>query len=143
MVPTRWTRVPAGPYAGGMTSVIAIVSDLFFASRIQTALVGQGDAVRVVESRQTLEAALRESGADLVVLDLDAGVAAADVVAVCRLASAPVLAFGRHTEAAMLREARKAGCVEALPRSVFFEDIGASVRRFAGAERSPGSETAS
>jgi hypothetical protein len=36
---------------------------------------------------------------------------------------APVLAFGRHTEAALLREARVAGCDRVVARSQLVEEL--------------------
>ena len=45
------------------------------------------------------------------------------VTAAAKERSLAVLAFGRHTEAALLREARDAGCDRVVPRSQFVEEM--------------------
>jgi DNA-binding response OmpR family regulator len=110
--------------------VVALVSDLMFASRIEGALVPAGYGVRVVEELEELRTSLEDQAA-LVLLDLHAGTTPGDVVEVCRSSGVPVLAFGRHTEPALLREARRAGCVEAVARSTLVEEMPDLVRRHA------------
>ena len=102
--------------------LVAYVSDLMSASRIEATLEQRGYEVYVVDELQALAAEL-DAGAKLCLLDLHAGAAAADVVVLCKQRGVPVVAFGRHTEAALLREARKAGCETVLPRSEFFEKM--------------------
>ena len=68
-------------------------------------------------------------------MDLHAGVTAAEVVSACAGQGTPVIAFGRHTEPALLRSAREAGCAEAVPRSTFIEQMGALVERVTTGER--------
>jgi hypothetical protein len=55
-----------------------------------------------------------------------------DAVSEAKAGSVPVLAFGRHTEAALLREAREAGCDRVVPRSTLVEELPALVRELAG-----------
>jgi hypothetical protein len=106
--------------------IVALVSDLLFSSRIEATLGREGYQVLVVEDMSALEDALAEDTA-LVILDLHAGTPAAAVVAAC--GDAPVLAFGRHTEPALLRAAREGGCVEVVPRSTFVEELTTLVNR--------------
>ena len=109
--------------------IIAYVSDLLFSSRIQATLAPGGYVVSVVEDLKALERELTESEVALVILDLHAGVSAENVVADTLPLSVPVLAFGRHTEPALLRAARNAGCAEVVPRSTFVEEMPSLVRR--------------
>jgi DNA-binding NarL/FixJ family response regulator len=102
--------------------IVAYVSDIMFAARIEATLEQRGYEVYVVEELPALAAEL-EAGAKLCLLDLHAGASAADVVALCKPRGVAVVAFGRHTEAALLREARAAGCATVLPRSEFFEKL--------------------
>lgn len=115
-----------------MAQIVSLTADLMFSSNIEATLARAGHTVTTAEDLTALETALEEGDAALVILDLHAGFDATDVIA---LASGhvlgpdaesnpvPVLAFGRHTEPALLRHAREAGCVEAVPRSTFVEQM--------------------
>jgi len=109
--------------------VIAFTADLLFASNIQATLGRAGYAVKTVENLAALTEALSSGEAALVILDLHAGVSAEDVVNLAD--GTPVLAFGRHTEPALLRAAREAGCAAAVARSTFVEQMAALVERLA------------
>lgn len=109
-----------------MGGVVALaVTDLLFEERIASALRRLGLEPRVVGSIPALRDAL--DGAALAVVDLQAagfdGVEAVREAAAC---GAPVIAFGRHTDADALRRARDAGA-RAVPRSSFFEQLPALV----------------
>ena len=126
-----------------MAAIVALTADLMFSSNIESTLRRAGHRVITAEDLTALETALEENDAGLVVLDLHAGLDAADVVA---LASGhalgpdaarepvPVLAFGRHTEPALLRHAREAGCIEAVARSTFVEQMPVLVERALGGQ---------
>ncbi|HWO72051.1 MAG TPA: hypothetical protein VNN21_00670 [Dehalococcoidia bacterium] len=101
--------------------IVSLTTDLLFSSNIEATLARSGDEVRTVEDMPSLERALRGREVDLVILDLDSGPEAGAVVMLCQPMGVPVLAFGRHTEAALLRSAREVGCAEVVPRSVFVE----------------------
>jgi DNA-binding response OmpR family regulator len=105
---------------------IAFVTDLMFASNIEATLGRAGYEVAIVEDLAALEREMASDELCVVVLDLHAGVEAAKVVA--RAQETPVLAFGRHTEPALLRSAREAGCAEVVPRSTFVSEMLALVR---------------
>ncbi len=109
--------------------VVALVTDLLFSSRIEAVLRRAGYAVVVVDSLGALDAGLDAAPAAAVVLDLHAGFGAEEAVAHCRPRGVPVLAFGRHTEPALLRSARLAGCDEVVPRSTFVEEMAALVAK--------------
>jgi len=104
---------------------VAFVSDLLFASNIEATLGRAGYEVVSVEDLPALEQALAAGPAGLVILDLHAGAAAKEVVQ--RAKGVPVLAFGRHTAAALLRAARAAGCARVVPRSTFVAEMSALV----------------
>ena len=111
--------------------LVALTADLLFSSNIEATLTRAGFDVAVVDDLSSLEADLASHAAALVILDLHAGAPAGEVV---RLAgAAPVLAFGRHTEPALLRAARESGCAEVVVRSTFVEEMTGLVRRLASA----------
>ena len=100
---------------------VAFVSDLLFASNIEATLGRAGYEVRTVEDVPAFDRVISHRDASVVILDLHAGVGASEVVS--RAKGTPVLAFGRHTEPALLRAAREAGCAEVVPRSTFVEKM--------------------
>jgi DNA-binding NarL/FixJ family response regulator len=112
---------------------IALVSDLLFSSRIEAELSREGYRVTTVEDAGALALALalEREKPSVVILDLHAGVPAEDVVARCRPLAVPVLAFGRHTEPALLRAARDAGCALSVARSTFVEQLPSLVKELA------------
>lgn len=115
-----------------MAQIVSLTADLMFSSNIEATLARAGHSVTTAEDLTALETALEQDDAALVVLDLHAGFHASDVVEIASghvlgpdvsRRPVPVLAFGRHTEPALLRHAREAGCVEAVPRSTFVEQM--------------------
>ena len=92
-------------------------------SRVETGLARAGYDVRVVDDLASFSAALEGRTPVVVILDIHAGVEAADVVGASAARGAPVLAFGRHTEPALLRAARRAGCQAVVPRSEIVESL--------------------
>jgi DNA-binding NarL/FixJ family response regulator len=114
--------------------VLSLTGDLLFSSNIEATLSQSGHVVQTVETLAELGAAVGEQAPDVVVLDLHAGVSAAGVVATAD--GAPVVAFGRHTEPALLRAAREAGCVASVARSTFVEEMTALIEQ-AAASRQP------
>lgn len=115
-----------------MSKIIAVTEDLLFSSNIETALTREDHEVHVVEDFPSLERGLLKGGVQLVLLDLHSGAEAGAVVMMCRPMGVPVLAFGRHTEAALLRQAREVGCAEVVARSTFVEEMAQLVARNSG-----------
>ena len=104
-------------------AIVAVITDLLFQSRVREQAAALGYEVRVAETPDALRDAV---GADagLLVLDLHvSGIDWRDVVAAAKERGVPVLAFGRHTEASLLREARELGCDRAVPRSQLVEEL--------------------
>ncbi len=121
-----------------MAQIVSLTADLLFSSNIEAMLGRAGHSVTTVEDLTGLETALEAGNVGLVILDLHAGFDATDVVSIASghamgpdvtREPVPVLAFGRHTEPALLRHAREAGCVEAVPRSTFVEEMASLVAK--------------
>jgi hypothetical protein len=114
-----------GEGAGRAGSVIAVVDDLLFGSKLRAAASAGGRAIHFVRSRDRVLPAVRETGARLVIIDLDRlpldpqGVIE-DLRASPDAESIRIVGFARHTHPDILRAARGAGC-EAMPRSSFVE----------------------
>lgn len=94
-----------------MSGLVAVTRDLMDASRIRSAVPG---AVVVADLGGPALAS-----ADLIVLDLAAGIDPAAVAVI----GPPVVAYGPHVESEALAAATAAGCVDSLPRSVFFRRL--------------------
>ena len=104
-------------------TIVAVVTDLMFQSRLREQAASLG---RAFASPATLDG-VREAlaaGAALAIVDLhvdDIDWRAA--VALAQERAVPVLAFGRHTEAELLRAAREAGCDRVVPRSTLVAEL--------------------
>ncbi len=113
--------------------VLLIISDLLFQSRVREQASALGYEVSLAET----DAAVRDALTlvpGLVVLDLHIGdVDWRQAVARAKEQDVPVLAFGRHTEADLLRSAREAGCDRVVPRSTLVEELPQLIVDLAGA----------
>jgi DNA-binding response OmpR family regulator len=106
-----------------MGRVVAFTADLMFSSNIEETLRREGREVSAAEDLPSLERELRLGDVDLVLLDLHAGAEPGAVVMLCQPLAVPVVAFGRHTEPGLLRQARESGCAEAVARSTLVETM--------------------
>lgn len=99
--------------------VLAVVPDLFFATRIAATAKAAGVKLELVPY-QRAAARAGEAGASLVLLDLHTRDAMALVVAIKAAApTTPLVGFYSHVETALRRDALAAGVDAALPRSAF------------------------
>ncbi len=106
------------------TTVIAVVDDLFFASKIRGTAEQVGVTVKFVRSVDlVVEAALRDQPA-LIICDLHSQ--RVDPVALAkqlkgdeRLRSIPLLGFFSHVQTELQRQAEVAGFDQVMPRSAF------------------------
>ena len=105
-----------------MAKVVALVSDLMLASRVEAPLRAAGHEVEVSASPPADAAA-----ADVVVADLDA-VDAAEVAAI----GPPTLGFHQHTDVETKRRAEAAGFDVVVPRSRMVRDLIELVEDLAG-----------
>ncbi|MEX1254800.1 MAG: hypothetical protein WEE64_10705 [Dehalococcoidia bacterium] len=113
--------------------ILAVISDLMFQSRVSEQARVLGYEIAVLDTAATLDAAF-DPPPILVVLDLHVtGVDWQRAAALAKERDVPVLAFGRHTEAELLRDARDAGCDRVVPRSVFVEELPQLIQELAGA----------
>ena len=109
-----------------MSTILIVVADLMFQSRIEIAARDAGATARIADTAAALDAALTGDGEApvAVVVDLHiTGVDASDAIRRAEAAGARVLAFGRHTEPATLRAARDAGADTVVPRSTIAEEL--------------------
>ncbi len=106
-----------------MATIVAVVNDLLFQSRLEQQAQRMGYAFVVADDALRLDAAI-SLGAALVIVDLHvSGLDWRAAVAAAKERGVPVLAFGRHTEAQLLRDARDAGCDRVVPRSQLVEEL--------------------
>ena len=112
-----------------MTIVLAIVDDMFFASKIRATAEAVGVEVRFVRSMEKLVETARETRPGLVVVDLHN--TKLDPVAIGKelksheeLRQIPLLGFFSHVHADLQRNAVAAGFDKVIPRSVFARDLG-------------------
>lgn len=100
-----------------MDDVVAVVSDLFFQSRVSSAARAAGRAVHFVAN----EAALGSTGEyDLAVVDLDAGPFVLTAIErLRRQGSGQLIAFGPHVNTELRKAARAAGADRVLAKSKF------------------------
>jgi len=110
-----------------VASLIALVEDLMFLSRVREAARGTGLEVRVArKTADVLEAA--RAGAALLVVDLDSrrlpwGEAVTSLRSDPALGSLPVVGFLSHVNAEAAQAARAAGCTQVLARSAFVQEL--------------------
>ncbi len=110
-------------------TVIAVVDDLFFASKIRGTAEQLGVSVSFPRRIEALmEAALRDQPA-LIICDLHATridpiELAKALKADERLRSTPLLGFFSHVQTELQRQAEQAGFDRVIPRSLFTKNLG-------------------
>lgn len=113
--------------------ILAVVTDLMLESRITEQGRALGYDVNVVSTAQAVRDAMVSAPPDVMVLDLQAdGLSWEDVVTAAKEGAGgavPILAYGQHTKPDILRAARDAGCVLAVPRSRLVEEFPALVEQ--------------
>ena len=105
-------------------SVIAVVDDMFFASKIRATAEALGVEISFARSK----AAVFEAKPDLILVDLhnqkiDPVSLAADLKADERTAEIPLVGFFSHVHTDLQKKALAAGFDQVLPRSVFSRDL--------------------
>ena len=126
-----------------MATIVALVDDLMFLSRIREA--AKGHALEVKPARTAADAVTgARAGARLVIMDLESPrlpVAAtlAELRGEPSLTGLRVVGFFSHVEAQRGREAAAAGCTTVLPRSAFVQKLDALLAEAAsGGSGEPG-----
>ena len=129
------TRRYTGDVSG--KTILAVVSDLMFQSRLQNQARALGYEIAFADTPEAARYGLDRSPA-LFVIDLNViGVDWRQAVEAAKEGGVPVLAFGPHTEAQLLHAARQAGCGHVVPRSTFVEELPRLLEELAGAGDSP------
>jgi len=108
--------------------IIALVDDMFFASKIRATAEAVGVDVSFPRTKDVVLEKLRSSPPDLIVADLQnqrfdviefAGTLKAEV----DLRKIPMLGFFSHVEVEVQREATAVGIDRVIPRSLFARDL--------------------
>lgn len=103
--------------------ILAVVDDMFFASKIRAAAEEGGLTVRFVKSTQQLEIAIGDQASSLVIIDLESNrvdpIQGIKTLKSSVLASVPIVGFLSHVHLDLKRQAEAAGCDYVLPRSAF------------------------
>jgi CheY-like chemotaxis protein len=106
-----------------MRTILGVITDVLFQSRLRAQGAALGYNVVMIDAYDALSDSLAAKP-DCLVLDLHVtGIDWREAVAAAAESGVPVLAFGRHTEAGLLRAARAAGCDSVVPRSAFVEKL--------------------
>jgi len=120
--------------------IVIAVSDLLFQTRIEGAARNAGCDATIADTPARLGEALT-GRPSLVVIDVhETAFPPLDAIAHARQSGARVLAFGRHTAPAELRNARERGADIVVPRSELVERLPRLIARLTGGDR-PGAST--
>ncbi|SRR6266404_1224976 len=109
-------------------TVVAVVDDMFFASKIRAAAEALAVEVAFPRNRELLLAKVTEKRPDLIVVDLHNQ--KVDVLELVRqlksmeeFAGVPLLGFFSHVQTDLQRAALAAGYDQVIPRSLFSRDL--------------------
>src|SRR5438132_5250604 len=110
-------------------TVIAVVDDLFFASKIRGTAEQLGINVVFAKSANAVVEASIEATPHLIIVDLhsqrcDPIQLAQDVKANENIRSVPLLGFFSHVDTELKRRAEEAGFDQVIPRSAFSQNLG-------------------
>ena len=112
-----------------MNTVIAVVDDLFFASKIRGTAEQVGTHVQFVRSIPAAVEKARDEAPALMIVDLNAS--CCDAIDLARalkgdesLAGVPLLGFFSHIQTEVQQAAIAAGYDQVLPRSAFTKNLG-------------------
>ena len=109
-------------------TVIAVVDDMFFVSKIRATGKALGMIVKFPRSAEAFRATVSEDTPNLIVVDLhnekmNPFDLAAEVRADARLKDIPLLGFFSHVQVELQQRAGEAGYDQILPRSLFARDL--------------------
>jgi CheY-like chemotaxis protein len=109
-------------------SVLAIVDDLFFASKIRGTAEQIGVTVKFARNADAMLNAARRDQPDLIIFDLNSernnpADMARQLKADQQLRSIPLLGFFSHVQTELQRQAEEAGIDRVIPRSVFTKSL--------------------
>jgi CheY-like chemotaxis protein len=111
-----------------MHTIIAVVDDLFFASKIRGTGEQSGARIQFVKSIEAAMTKARDEAPALVIVDLNAG--CCDAVELARafkaddnLTAIPLLGFFSHVQVELQQAALAAGFDRVMPRSAFTKNL--------------------
>jgi CheY-like chemotaxis protein len=109
-------------------TILAVVDDMFFASKIRATAEALGVAISFPRTREALLQKAREARPDLILIDLhhqrfDPVEAAASLKENAELKAIPLLGFFSHVQTELHHSAVAAGVDQVVPRSVFSRDL--------------------
>jgi PleD family two-component response regulator len=109
--------------------ILAIVDDMFFASKIRATAEAVGSEISFPRTKELALGKVRDAKPDLVLVDLhnqrfDPIQFAKEMKADAETQSIPLLGFFSHVEVELQKEATAAGFDTVMPRSVFARDLG-------------------
>ena len=128
-----------------MPSVVAVVDDLFFVSKLQETARQVGAPLAIVRTAAFHLDNLRQQKPALIIFDLNTTSGnTAELIRQLKsdteLKEIPVVAFFSHVQVELQRAAQEAGCDKILPRSQFTATLPQLLRQFApGAQPAPAS----
>lgn len=115
-------------------TVLALVDNLFFASKIEHAARAAGANVVLAADASSFRAELGRVHPGLVLMDMAGSFPWQDLLRELKAnpstGSVPVLAFGRHTRAEDFKVARRAGCEQAITNAQLAEQLPALIRQY-------------
>jgi CheY-like chemotaxis protein len=115
------------------TKLIAVVDDMFFASKIRATSEALGVEISFPRSKEAVVQKAREAKPDLILVDLhnqrfDPVDLATELKADEQLRDIPLLGFFSHVQTDLQRNALAAGYDQVVPRSVFSRDLAEILR---------------
>ena len=114
-----------------MTTILMLVPDLMFATRIEDAGKYLNYVVRSFSPNEDADAAISRTTPALLVVSLDAD-NWENAVRAAKRAGAHVLAFGSHKNIEAMQAAKAAGCDEVVARSRMASDLPNLLKKYAG-----------
>jgi len=109
--------------------IIVGVDDMFFSAKINAAAEAVGAKITRVRSAQELIALVEQSGARLIIIDLNS--TRLDPIPTIRLLKSkamlqaiPIIGFVSHVQVDLMNSAQQAGCDYVMPRSAFSKKLG-------------------
>ncbi len=112
-----------------MKSIVTLVPDLMFSTRIEDAAKRLGYSIAALGAREDFDAAMAREQPALVIVALDAA-NWEDAVAAAKRAGARVLAFGSHKNVEAMQAARAAGCNDVAARSRMAAELPNLLRKY-------------
>lgn len=119
-----------------MADAIVLIDDLFFQAKLHETAKLTGTKLETVTTGEQLVKSAAANPAALIIVDLNARQGAMDAVELLGKSGGQdgqgnprrVIAFLSHVQTDLAERARKAGCQEVMPRSMFTQNLAAILR---------------